>query len=346
MRTRTSYQVLGREAVEALAAATAALGLETHRLGAAAGGPDLMLTMSGQGELALEVSAASIPTADHVRALAARIPRDAIPVLVADQISSAIRSVLNETGIGWLDRRGHLRLTGGGIYVDADVPRLSRNAPKQGIERDPIKGRSGLAAAAALLLRPDDPMGVSEIARAAGLNPSSITRAMTSLAGAGVAERRGRGLYRALVPELFWALADVWPREHVTIRWATPPEHDERLRPQDADLALPGWAVAGVSGAVAWGAPLVATADFPVHLYAPDERLVREAKVLNEGGAGNEAMLSVDPIGLITRDRYRTGSLAWPIAHPLFCALDLTVSSRDREALEQWAPHDGFARVW
>lgn len=86
---------------------------------------------------------------------------------------------LNDSAVSWLDRRGHLRLTGDGLYIDADVPPISRKTPERRITRDPITGRSGLAAAA-LLLRPHDPMGVSEIARAAGLNPSSITRAMTS----------------------------------------------------------------------------------------------------------------------------------------------------------------------
>ena len=346
MRVRTSAAQLEREALEALVVAAAPLGLEISRSGPQDRGPDLVLKVPGRGNIVLEVKAASIPTVDHVRALVERAPRNAICVLVADQIPAAIRAMLNDAAIGWLDRRGHLRLTGEGIYVDTDVPRLSREAPHGGIERDPIKGRSGLAAAAALLLRPDDPMGISTIARVAGLNPSSISRAMTSLASAHLAERHGRGEYRALVPELFWALADAWPRDSVTLRWATPPEHDERLHFRDTDLEMPGWAAAGVRGAVAWGAPLAVTADFPVHLYAPDERLVREARLLHEGGAGNQAMLSVDPIGLITCGRYQAGSLAWPVAHPLFCALDLTISSRDREALEQWTPPERFARVW
>ncbi len=346
MRTRTSSDRLERDAFQALAAAADALGLATFRPRSVDGEPHLVLTVPGRGEIVLEVKAASIPTADQVRALVESAPRHAIPVLVADQIPSSVRTTLNDAAIGWLDRRGHFRLTGDGVYLDVDVPRLSRTAPQSGIERDPIKGRSGLAATTALLLRPDDPMSISEIARVAGLNPSSITRAMASLVRAHLAERYGRGHYRPLVPELFWALADVWPREYVTIRWATAPEHDDRLHFRDSDLAMPGWTAAGVRGAVAWGAPLVATADFPVHLYVPDERLVREARLLHEGGIGDEAMLSVDPIGLITRDRYQADSMAWPVAHPLFCALDLTISSRDREALEQWTPPEGFARVW
>jgi len=93
------------------------------------------------------------------------------------------------------------------------------------------------------------------------------------------------------------------------------------------------------------GAPIVATADFPIRLYVPDESVLRRAVALEERGAG-VAQLSADPIGLITSARYDQGTLGWPLAHPLFCALDLTASSRDREALEQWTPPDGFIRVW
>jgi hypothetical protein len=295
---------------------------------------------------------------------------------VADQIPSAIRTTLNEAAIGWLDRRGHLRLTGEGVYLDADVPRLSRKAPQSGIERDPIKGRSGLAAAAALLFRPDDPMGVSEIARVAELNPSSITRAMTSLASANLAERHGRGRYRALVPELFWALADVWPRESEVLELNQPSLEQDRLGMNTSHPDEVGWSVAGERGAVAWGAPLVLTADYPIVFYVPNMQSTRVAKLLaaegsvsgsrsgaksrSESGsrsgsrsrsaAGLDARaairLAVDPIGLVTMRRHLAPGYHWPLAHPLFCALDLTASSRDREALGQWTPPEGFTRVW
>ena len=209
----------------------------------------------------------------------------------------------------------------------------------------PIQGRSGLAAAAALLRIPAQPIGVSEIARIAGLNPSSISRAMTAIVDAQLAERRGRGEYRPLVPELFWALADVWPREYVTVRWAGPPDVNE-LRSAHRDLSGPGWAQAGVRGAIAWSAPLVATADYPPHWYVPDEREVRRLAALHENGTGDAWQLSADPIGLITNTRFGNDAIGWPFAHPLFCALDLTASARDREALEQWNPPEGFTRVW
>jgi hypothetical protein len=188
-------------------------------------------------------------------------------------------------------------------------------------------------------------MGVSEIARAAGLNPSSITRAMASLVRAHLAEHRARGRYRPLVPELFWALADVWPRDHLTVHLPSRSEADDRLG-IGRDLVGAGWAAAGVRGAVTWGAPLVVTADSPIQFYVPDEQVVRKAAALDAAANGVEAVVSTDPVGLITGRRYALRFFEWPLAHPLFCALDLTASSRDREALEQWTPPEGFTRVW
>ena len=328
-------------------ASAGALGLDASRSRRGDAGAYFVLALPGQGELVLEVKATAIPSTDLLQALGARVAGGAKVVVVADQVSSGVRDALNQAGVGWLDRRGHLRITGDGLYIDAEVPPCSRGARPRTIERDPIKGRSGLAAAAALLLRPDDPIGVSEIGRSAGLNPSSITRAMASLAGGQLAERRGRGRYRALVPELFWALADAWPRDRTTVRWAMHPETSpDGLAHPAFDPGDSSWVAAGVRAAVEWGAPLVATADYPIELYVPDALVIRRIAARHQGGTGSEVSLAVDPNGLVIANSFARPSFAWPLAHPLFCALDLTVASRDREALEQWTPPEEFARVW
>jgi DNA-binding transcriptional ArsR family regulator len=346
MTARTSAARLEHDSADALARATRQLGVRvvsepTKKSGRA----DFELAIPGGRTVKVEVKAMAIPSADRVRELVRRPRRDALPVLVADQIPSPIRELLNDAGVGWFDRRGHIRLVADGLFIDADVAPQARLAGTTGHARQPINGRSGLAAAAGLLVRPDDPMGVSDLARVAGLNPSSITRAMTSLVDANLVERRNRGQYRPVVPELFWALADVWPREQVAIRWASPPDRDDRLA-IGRDLSGPGWAAAGVRGGVAWGAPLVATADYPIHFYVPDDSIIRRVVALNAGGTADEAVVSADPVGLITTKRYENGALGWPLAHPVFCALDLTAAARDREALEQWTPPEGFTRVW
>jgi hypothetical protein len=346
MRTRTAASQLEHDSAESLLRAAQDLGLQariqprgtTHQA-------DLQLTSPRGASVRVEVKGMALASAERVRELSRRTRAGVSIVVVADQIPAAIREQLNGAGIGWFDRRGHLRLVADGVFIDADVAPQTRRAEKGGDTLRPINGRSGLAAAAALLLRPDDPLRVSEVARIAGLNPSSITRALTSIVDAHLAERRGRGEYRPLTPELFWALADVWPRESVTIRWDGPPDVTELLSAHP-DVSQPGWAEAVLRGAIAWGAPLVATADYPRHWYVPTEREIRRLAVLHENGAGDAWQLSTDPIGLVAATRPGLLPADWFVAHPLFCALDLTASARDREALEEWTPPDGFTRVW
>src|ERR1700685_1176137 len=41
---------------------------------------------------------------------------------VADRVSAAARERLDDAGVGWLDRRGHLRVVAPGLIIDTDVP--------------------------------------------------------------------------------------------------------------------------------------------------------------------------------------------------------------------------------
>ena len=296
--------------------------------------------------MVIEVKATALPSFDWVEKLDADSEHI---VVVADQIPNGVRERLNDRGIAWLDRRGHLRLVRNGLFVDADTPRAERS-PTAKSDRAPISGRSGLAAAAALLMRPDDPMGVSEVARFAGLNASSISRAMAQLADAQLAEQVGRGRYRPLVPELFWSLSDVWPRGRTTTGLAVSDLGRRELRAIEDDTEAIGWAMAGERGGVAWGAPLVLTGDYPPFLYVPDDQAIRTALALrpatSEPSTGPTIALAADPTGLIVSHRHRPRPDDVPLAHPLFCALDLTATSRDREALDQWNPPEKFTRVW
>lgn len=331
-------------AVAALSDALAELGVEGSSP-AESSGPDFAIRQPDGSVVVAEVKATAVPSWEWVSKLNADV---AHMIVVADQIPVGIRQQLNDRGIAWLDRRGHLRLVGGGFFIDADIPSTARAATSKS-DRAAISGRSGLAAAAALLLHPDDPIGVTEISRLAALNVSSISRAMAALAEAQLAERLGRGRYRPLVPELFWALAEVWPRDR-TVTGLTIGDLD---RPQlgvgvDAVSSI-GWAMAGERGAVSWGAPLVLTGDYPAFFYVLDEVVIRTVRALHpekDQPAQPGITLAVDPTGLIVSNRFRSPAGGLPLAHPLFCALDLAAASRDREALEQWTPPEGFTRVW
>lgn len=305
---------------------------------------DLALARPGGDVVLIDVVSAAVPTIGQLRRILGEVEPGAIPFVVADQIPSSLHDELESLGAGWLDRRGHLRLVAEGLFIDAEVPSQPRGE-RHAASRDPIRGRSGLAAAAALLLAPNAPGPVSEIARTAGLNPSSISRAMSALAGAQLAEQTGKGRYQPLIPELFWALADAWPRDRTIVRWKDLLGESDPLGLWPADEQI-GCALAGVRGALGWGAPIVATADYPLHVYAPSVGLVRQASVLNEGGNGTEVHFTVDPTGYVTSRRYRDIDAHWWTAHPLFCALDLTAAARDREALAKWDPPEEFVRVW
>ena len=66
----------------------------------------------------------------------------------------------------------------------------------------------------------------------------------------------------------------------------------------------------------------------------------------NEASLPTVMTMAVDPTGLVARFRYRHGGDRLALAHPLVCALDISHAARDREALEQWIPPEGFERVW
>jgi hypothetical protein len=58
--------------------------------------------------------------------------------------------------------------------------------------------------------------------------------------------------------------------------------------------------------------------------------------------------LRVAPVPLATRSRIDlSGPPKWPLAHPLFVALDLAQDiGRGREILEAWNPDERWTRVW
>lgn len=324
--------------------AFAGVGVEV--LPAASTGDDAVTIRPPDGSIiALDIKVSAAPSWAWISKLE---PTANPTIVVADRIPTDAREHLNARGVGWLDRRGHLRFVAAGFFIDADVqPSARPGAPT--VNRDAISGRSGLAAAAALLLNPDNPLGVTEISRQANLNASSISRAMFALADAQLAERLSRGRYRPLVPELFWALAEVWPRDRTTTGLTAADLKGAQLGAGIETVSSLGWAMAAERGAVSWGAPLVLTGDYPTLLYVPDETAIRSALALhpeNKSQRRPGIALAVDPTGLIVANRFRPPAVPLPLAHPLFCALDLTAASRDREALEQWTPPDGFSRVW
>ncbi len=273
----------------------------------------------------LAIKAVSILTPAHARGLGP-VPLDAVGVVVADNISSAAREALTEQGWGYLDRRGHLALRAPGLVVDADIP--SQSAPTSG-RRDPFDAGATITLACALLLSPTEPPSLRDVARRSGYNVSSISRAAASLRTESLIEADGR----PLVTELFWAVSGGW---HPT--W-TAVSH----LPDPADAVA-----AGATGAMAWGAAVVVTADYPPELYLPDAVSFRRATALDppDDPLRAAAFVAVPPTALASREPSARSVAGYPLAQPLFTALDLAADpARGAELLEDFNPA-GALRVW
>jgi hypothetical protein len=114
----------------------------------------------------------------------------------------------------------------------------------------------------------------------------------------------------------------------------------------------PGWALTDTAAAAAYGAPVAFRAGQRIDFLVPDESVVRRATTLlgaAESVSKARATIRIAPVPSIVRRRIDldTGPVAWPLAHPLFVALDLAQDvGRGREILDAWTPDERWPRVW
>jgi hypothetical protein len=326
------------------------------------GGPDLVVSVPAGAQFGIEVKGVATraepgPISNALKTWDAQLVAlgDATGttvrgVVVAAAVPDATKAILREHGWGWLDRRGEIHLRAPGLVVHATDIEPSLTEPA-GVSRDPIRGRSGITTAAALLLDPDQPPGVREIARRGDLAASSVSDALRDLRAASLVEGDGR----PLVPELFWELAGAWKPDRHPL--STSPAPGTRLEPSLALHALdePGWGVGGTAGAAAWSAPVVVASTAPPDFYVPNDSHVRAARrELHDAGSFDDraCTVAVAPSALVVRPRYDSVSmkvpwLHWPLVHPLFVALDLAQDrARGVEILGDWNPPAPFRRVW
>jgi hypothetical protein len=257
---------------------------------------------------------------------------DVVPVLVADAIPAASRAALEEHGWGWFDRRGHVRLLAPGMAIDT-VAAADRRRSRP---RAAITGRAGIVAAYALLRDRRSPVAVRRTAEASGMSPSSVSRAVARLREAALVQRDGT----ALVPDLFWELAGVWPRQSTALK-RTPV-------PGDSDVGH--WVLSGDAAALVWGAPIVVSGDSPPELLVPAESDLRRA-LQRYGRApsvlAGAAFVRVAPAPAVLEPVAVRGDSGWPVAHPLAVALDLAADpTRGAEAVDGFTPPPPFERGW
>lgn len=340
---RTSAETLQQDAVDALVRAGRQLDLAMEL-----GDEPTAFAIEIDGRrLPIDVHGATLLDGPRAEKLAARpTPARTTPLVVGDKILRDARSRLEAGGWSWLDRRGRLHLRARGTLIDVEV----EPDPRRGPARRPdaaLASRGGQELAVALLLSPDDPPGVRQVARQSGLAPSTISRVGKELRAAGLVRADGR----PVTPDLFWALAVHWAPDWVEIDQPMSPS-DPQLTDLGAnlrDLDQPGFAVSDTRGALAWGAPVVASADAAPSIYVPD-RSTRDRVLTDRGRAPSSptgaGWIAIAPVRSVTVPRFARRGEPWPVVHPLVVALDLaTDRSRGHQILDEWDPED-TTRVW
>ncbi len=274
-------------------------------------------------------------------------------VVVANQVSAAARGFLSSEGWSWLDRRlgAHIASRDRDIEIRF-VPRSTHSLAEEGgpvlnlsrpASDGPIRGRAGIAYAAALLHSPEDPPSFRSIAQAVDMSPTAISNAVKRLAEAGLVDSDSR----PTLPELFWTLAEVWQPLKVVAVATLPAPDDIRLNARADRLDGPGWVLGGDLAAAELGAPVVNLDPRP-WLWVPTQVELRRAERILGPATWSDraAVLAVPPTPLVCQRRRPATALEWPLPTPTFAALDLARdSTRGREILAQWTP-EGAPAVW
>jgi len=357
--SKNKVMVLGSEAELALLDALQAVGLEARLTESPDSRADIEVHTPDGRKVLIEAKYRSLASPDGLPRQLERYAHDlhrlevlegeaVVGVLVADRVTEAARAILQKAGWGWLDLRGQLHIAAPGTYVHADIQPMR----EQTASSDPFGGRAGLEVSVELLLRPTDSVGVRWLANHIGRAPSTVSEVLARLRGANLID----GAQRATIPDLFWSLASAWHPASADVK-SLPPMRDQpllqALRVGLEEDAGAGWALTDTKAAAVYGAPIGARKDHPADIYVPDVRTLRRAtQVLGlaaEPGA-RAATLRAAPVAAACSDRIRdrrTRDNQWPLARPLFVALDLAQDpGRGREILDQWSPPEPWARVW
>ena len=86
--------------------------------------------------------------------------------------------------------------------------------------------------------------------------------------------------------------------------------------------------------------------------FVSDQSIVRRATTLLGAATSAttaQAAVRVAPVPAVVQSRVSpiAGFIDWPLAHPVFVALDLAQDmGRGREILNGWTPRDRWIRVW
>jgi DNA-binding transcriptional ArsR family regulator len=303
------------------------------------------------GGVHVQVKRRALVTDDVARRLLLETPSlpGSVLLVVGDRVTEAARRLLTEHRAGYYDLRGHLTLRSASIVVDADVEPVFGRAERP----QALSGTVGLEVATALLMEPGAGAAVRELARRLGRSASTVSEVLAALRAAGLVDDR----HRVEGTELFWQVADRWPADRVHLARVPMPGGDATITQplglglDDAENTV-GWALTDSAAAAVYGAPLAVRTGQVLDFYVPDRVTLRRATALFEAARSQSqarCAVRVAPVRAACSHRVDlvTNPFEWPLAHPVFVALDLAQDAgRGREALGAWTPPDRWARVW
>ncbi|HEX6405130.1 MAG TPA: hypothetical protein VF003_18545 [Pseudonocardiaceae bacterium] len=328
--------------------ALAQLGIRTRQ---PAGVPDQGIDLVIEpGETRVQLKRRALVTDDVARRLLAETPRPpgSVLVVVGDRVTETARRLLTGHRAGYYDLRGHLALRSASVVIDADVEPVSGRTERA----HALSGNAGLEVATALLMEPAAGAGVRELAGRLGRSASTVSEVLAALRHAGLVDDR----HRVEDTQLFWQVADRWPAARVHLARLPMPGDATITRPlrlglDDAENTI-GWALTDSAAAVAYGAPLAVRTGQLLDFYVPDQATVRRATtLLGAAPSRSQARCAIRvapvPVACSHRVDLAGNPFEWPLAHPVFVALDLAQDvGRGREILGAWTPPQRWARVW
>ncbi len=308
---------------------------------------DLVLEPHGVSKK-VQVKRRSLVTEDVAQRLLKGAAPDSVLLVIADRVTDGARKVLMSRRSGYLDLRGRLALRTDRQVIDAEVEPVSGRPERA----DALSGKAGLEVAVALLMRPERAAAVRELARELHRSPSTVSEVLAALRREGLTDDSNA----VNGTDLFWRLADRWRSPRTLL--AKPPIPGETNLTAPLRLGLDdvehesGWALSDSAAAAAYGVPLAYRSDAVLDFFVPDQSVIRRATTLlgvADSTSQTRATVRVAPVPAVVWQRVDLDSspLEWPLAHPLFVALDLAQDvGRGREILDAWTLDDRWTRAW
>lgn len=329
--------------------AFAQLGIDAQLLVGARGRVDLVLGPDSVGT-PIQITHRALVTDDVAeRLLGESTSTDGVLLVVGDRVTEAARKLLTARRGGYYDLRGRLVLRTDRIVIDAEVEPVKQRAERT----QALSGTAGLEVAAALLMDPERGTAVRELARELGRSASTVSEILAALRRDGLIDVSNA----VSGSDLFWQVADRWrgPRTYLA-NMPNPGTDNDPLQPLglnrfDVEHET-GWALSDSVAAAAYGAPLAVGSGQIFDFFVPSQSVVRRAvTLLGAAASPSQARCTVRiaPVPAICSRRIDVDSnpTEWPLAHPLFVALDLAQDvGRGREILDAWTPEGRWVRVW